>query len=1386
MNRSGRINWNFLIVCFLGVVAVAVTVTGLWYWNKQLRADRGLRLGQEAYEAEQWDRAADFLGQYLAAIMPDQDVEMLLKYADAQLNRRPLKKEHVEQALRSYHQVLRIEENEQARKRLIELYLSGDPLEAERNAEAYLKNKFDPQIVCFAARAQMQQHQTQQAVSRLKTLIEQEPDFLQAYLLLAQAAEKSPETSEKTPLEWLTRAVEAAPDNPLAYLYRARYAIQNQQPQIAQSDSQRALSLGLTTREQKTQFASVCLLSNRMEEARTWLEALAEEDAGDLLLWTLWAQWALQSGSEEEMAWVAEKGLAAMGPDPYDFLSVAAELYIQAGRWQQARQCIQTLADRQERQEVLTYLEGLLAEAQGHWPDAIAAWRKVAASPNQNFNIQIKLAQALERMGDRMAAIQQIRSLLMRQPDLQQGHSLLARWSAEAGRWAEAMDHARQALRLRPDDPAMQKLLLEIKMQQAQSAQISPEDEEWLSLMGRLRDLHPEDPSIQALQIQAAIRQGQVEQAAQQLTQLEQQKADPLQTRLLRADLLAALGQTQQAAEVLDQAIQEAPNSLEPVKKRILLDVQNQQIQPCLNRLEQWIEQADIPQTQKTLRLWKAELYVLAEQKEAAIEELTALAREEPQDIPVRRRLLELTRKTESQRKLQEWIEEIRTLEGQQGRQWRYEQARLLYERGDMSREYPQVISLLEGILRDYPEDLASRILLASSHEAAGNLRLAIAEYQDALARDPENMDLVVSAVGAMYRAEEYRQAENVIELVSRRGLRDPRLSRLEARHLLRQGKLGSASEILREMMAQSPEDQNLKLSLALIRLYQDHLDEAEQLIDQLLADNPESMPAIAAKVELAIRRKQPELAIRICDQAVSRFEDPKLYTLRAMTRIKLRDPQGAQADLNQMLERTDRSQDHLLLAGDLYLYMGRPDLAGQIMEEALAANPDDFVVLKKAAVIFSRDPKNTKTAAVLEKALAEQPRDPELRLLKAQSLLRENTSASTEQAEDLLASLVAEYPRMETAWVLLGDWSYRKGQAGRAMDYVLQGLGYFPDSKALILLKAQIESIRSRNLAIPTLEDLHQRYPEDDRIAAILGETYLHTGQADAAADFLSQAIQRRGQEASIPLQQVYMMALYQKGQKEQARQLYETLDGQGRDSAGTLQRWAGLLIRDQQWASLETLFQQKGIDSPQQMPVLADLCLQLGMDEDTKARQTARNGLLFLLEKYPDHPHLNVSLGRLEHYQQSYQAAERRYRKALHSTAEPAAEDSLRVIAMNNLAWIVAHENKNTEEALQWANRGLNIQPENSDLLDTRGEIYLLAERYEKAKEDFEKAMTLYPPNSSNRIGTGFRLAKTLLRLGKNTEAVKLFDQVQKWNLQQPVLSSEQLIELNKYVRD
>ena len=139
MPRKTHFNWKLAIVLVIAVVVTAFTALALRRWQRGRRAENALVLGTEAHQKHDWDQAAKHLGTYVAVAR--QDAPALLKYANAQLNIRPLKNSNVRQAIAAYRAALRADkENLQTVLELTQLYLNlAMPGEAELVATRYLK-----------------------------------------------------------------------------------------------------------------------------------------------------------------------------------------------------------------------------------------------------------------------------------------------------------------------------------------------------------------------------------------------------------------------------------------------------------------------------------------------------------------------------------------------------------------------------------------------------------------------------------------------------------------------------------------------------------------------------------------------------------------------------------------------------------------------------------------------------------------------------------------------------------------------------------------------------------------------------------------------------------------------------------------------------------------------------------------------------------------------------------------------------------------------------------------------------------------------------------------------------------------------------------------------
>ena len=95
---------------------------------------------------------------------------------------------------------------------------------------------------------------------------------------------------------------------------------------------------------------------------------------------------------------------------------------------------------------------------------------------------------------------------------------------------------------------------------------------------------------------------------------------------------------------------------------------------------------------------------------------------------------------------------------------------------------------------------------------------------------------------------------------------------------------------------------------------------------------------------------------------------------------------------------------------------------------------------------------------------------------------------------------------------------------------------------------------------------------------------------------------------------------------------------------------------------------------------------------------------------------------------------------------------------VSLNNLAWLLAvrKDPKRIKEALDYANRAVALKPDHPDFLDTRGMVHLVDARPTLAIDDFQRAVAIDPSSGSKY----FHLAQAYLAIGDKNRARQSLD--------------------------
>ncbi len=1316
-------NWKLAIVLIISMTVLGLTALGLRQWQRTNRADRGLVLGNKAYDEHKWSQAAEHLGRYLA--IEQDDIPVLMKYADALLKIRPSKSGNVKQAEYAYRIVLRADKNNtKAAIRLIELYLSMRmPGEAELIASKYLENNDDPdpELRRMLALALTEQREFNEAAAELKAIIQEHPDQILAYESLGKLTEDRPDDFPDLPhgVHWFNEAINKNPSSALAYTIRAGF-YQNKDISKALVDLEQAEKFDLSDPNVELRLAREFINAGVLDKAEQHLEVVKSNSPTNLILWAAWAELAMKSKSREKMLEVAENSLKELSSQPWDFMPTVAQLFIQCGQLDRADECISQMNQKDVAPIEVAFLEGLLAAERGRLFEAVNRWKDSMELGNKSVEIRLMLSSVLARLGNTQSALQHLRILVSEKPDLLAGHLELAKLLAQSGNWAESSRYAAMAMQISPENPESSLLYLEAQMRLQQTGSAG-------DITQALQDLEKTAgslPEFKLLKFQHALQQKNFTDARALVTQLKQKYPLQIKAAMAEVELLVAQEQTDNAILTLKSILKEFPQAVEPVRYLAILLGRQGDKEKCEAVIKEALERIDQPVSQRTLGLLLAEYYILWGQKDNVYQLLNTLVQKLPEDIPLKRGLLLCEQVINDFERAQLIVDDIKSLEGQEGWQWRCEQARIWLLSEDFEAHYTQIVSLLQENLQTNPNDQESRMLLASAYDRYGELQLAMSTYREALNRSQNDLRIIIPTIDALSRAMEFDEVDQLLSRASAAKLYHPQLQRFQLQSYLRHDQLSSASDILQDLINSDPNNKANRFSLALLNIEQNKFDEAKELLDELKIQDPNSLTIADAQVRLYIRQNKTKEALRLCDEMVNSLQNVSAYILRARTNASVNQIDKAIEDFEHAAAIEPGNVEVWMSKSGFYRSLGRLDKAIADIQKALSLDPGNILIQKPAISLLLESgdtDKVLKGKNILDKALDVNPDDADLLLFKVDSLLKEGTAPAIENAEQILRKITDDQPENRRAWVLLGKILLDNRQAEKAMEIAFRGLSHTPDNKALLLLKANAEAVRSPVLAIPTLKALREMDPNNTNAALLLARIYTANGEPEKAVSLLESQLAScvgtpEGQRITVDL----AVALYNSGNDTDARRKFNAILQSEKDSL-----------------------------------ILVNIAWNLNKINDSRAQKTAEDILRTILKKESDSIEAMTYLAMLLQTSGRSDEAMRFYQRVLELRPD-------NPVVINNLAWLLCEDKGMFEEALQLAEKGLKIFPNYIDLIDTRGVIYYHMGEFDKAVEDFTKCIRLYRVGRSAATGSHFHLAKTYKKLRQNDKALEHLNQV------------------------
>ena len=1349
-----KFNWKVLIVFAASLMVVVTTAFCLRQWQRSRMAQTAYGQGLKAYESRLWEEAVNNLGRYLA--VDPANTEILFKYAAAQLNIRPIKSGNIKQAAAAYRRILRIDKNNsKATETLVSLYLETNiATEAELIARRYLQSNKDAKIDTMLAIALAKQRKFKEAASELKSIIKAYPQHVQAYEVLGRLTEHHPADISITAEYWFNEMVKNNPSSASGFIARAGYYLRKRETAKAIEDLGKAEKLDLSDLNVRLKLAREFAKAEMLEKARNQLENIYAQDSTNQQLWQLRAVVAMKAGSKKEMLGVAEAGLKQLKPDVWDFMPVATELFIKGRDYDKGENCLARLKQKDIEPVIILLLEGMLAQSKGQDYKAISYLLQAQQLGDRSQRSYLALAKLYEREGDMQSAILQLHKLISGEPYSLRSHIALARLLGQTGKWAKAVEQARLAKQIAPDNINAALLFLQTQLELTARGQNPNKKQIYQRIETQLAQF--ENPAgssfaVKQLQFRLAMLSGKFTQAEQILLELKTHHSGLIEVLTDQIELFIAEGKVDKAIAQLYMHIEKFPGDVTAVKYLAELLTRYRSNEDCEKMVKDVMPRCETVRDRRDLVLLLAGFYNQWNQNDKSFELLSEFSHELPNDIAIKRLLLKCEQVRENVDSAQQLIDEIKSLEGEDGWQWRYEQANLRLD-NDFEKHYPQIIVLLKKNLDMNPADQKSRLLLAAAYNKAGEVQLAVATYRRALDQSPQDLSVMVPAISAMYKAREYDQADRILNRAARQKIIHPQLSKLQVQRYLRTDKLDSAESVLEDLSARQPNNTSVCFALALLKMKLNKYDQAGELLNELRNKQPHSLAVTAALVELNLHQKKHEEALELCNKTIDQLANASAYILRGKTYLMLGQNDKALENFEQATAIEPNSVHGWVSKSDFHRSTGQSKQALEDIRKAMLLEPTNVSVQKRMIAILLSSGESEKILQgrqLLDKALISNRHDSELKLYKARCLLADGTAPTTEQAEHILEEITRQQPKSIETWKLWAQIYLKRAEFGKTMDIILRGLTYSPNNKDLLLFKARTEATLSAKVAIPTLKVLNDSYPDDTDIIFELAKVYTQTAQHDKAITLLENHLFRFEEHNHTKVNIALARVQYKNGQKDQSKERFDLLYDRQPANPKILLADVSLLKDEQKW---DTIY-QKSIEwlgnNPNDVDTLVTIARNLITTKNDVALNTAENLLRRVLDHDPNCLQAMTSLAMLLQITGRADGSAKLYNKVLQ--IEPDA-----LMVLNNLTWIMCEQQGKYYQALELAQSGLRRVPEYIDLLDTRGMIYYRLGQYDKAVEDFSRCIELYPENSLSLAGSHFHLAKALIAVGQDKKAL------------------------------
>lgn len=1309
-------------------MALAVTCASgyaFYHHRKEQNTQKLLREAQQAASVADWAEAVASYHHYLRR--NPSDTESLAGYADALFERLKEAPEVLGETLRVLRRHVRAHpEDTKSLGRLVELSLAiGDFSQADELSRQWQNSAPESADAVLArARALVGLHKEADAVDVLSAALGRRPAETRLYPMLIELLDQGLGRREAA-LATLSEALNVGAT--VWEVHMAAFALHHRGGDWGQARThlQRALELAPREPQVLTAAAIFHLSHDELDEADQLLRQAEKAGNPSRALWAARTAWALKRNTPDDLTSTADGLAGGAGKDEPELLARAAELYLRAGRLQQADGCIDRLAASTRGKETvevwLDTLRGARLLLDGRPYPAIPYLDKALRRDPAGLWAAELLALAYIRTGVPDEAAEMYRRILQAAPNTHAAHLALARIELRQGRTENARREVDVLSAPTADETRQATLIRHVcELQQANEEKRPPRDlQQTVRTLEEMAAKSPADGATVELLMQGFILAGRAD-AAVELFRNE--ATEPTAARWMGPELgmrLLAANEFDAGSKLADELAQRFPADVAGHALRVRVLAARKE----LDLAKTYVESSTLSGAALG-RLWEVlgEECAAAGDNEAARAAWSRAIELLPSDIAVRHKLI---RRSDSKEEALALVGQIRELEGGEGVQWRFERAWVLL-RHARATSASEAVDVLKQCLSVRPGWVPARVLLGSAHEALGAWAEAADAYRTAIAQNDElSTDTVaIRLVEVLKRLGRFEEADAALSPLLAALPESPEVLRLQIDRHLRRRDPASAASTAQRMLDLSGDDPSWAAVTADLQLRAGNPAEGESIARAALERHPDAPSLAASLARTLVAQNRAAEAETLVREFAQRRNDGGAYTWLAQILVYMNRPAEAESAIATALEKSP--QDAAVAAAAADFFGSRGDRTRQLTHARAAValrgeKAEASLALATLLATGGTQTERDEAASIVRRRLETDPKNLKSLLLQAQ-LAGTASPPDYGAAQGFAQKALTVDPKSVEAHKTLAVIQRRRGDISAAAETVATALSSAPDDAELLLASAQLRCHRGEyEQALSALRRFLKSQPRMPDALRLLVTASHFAGKTDEAIAYLEQncPADRRTVTETVLLAKLF----HAQGQLAKAEEHFQKALELDRRSAEAFQEYLHFHARRGAFDQVYALASQRRTEFPQDIDSLVAAAEILGTrSPDAAMREQAMEWLASIADSVPERAADAVYRAGLCYYQRGDIArAEKEFQRA--AELEPASPKPL-----NALAWLHCENLRQPEKALALLERFLSSGGvADAEMLDTHATVLLRLKRLDAAKQSLLRCLDL-----------------------------------------------------------